>query len=372
MPIDGRYLAPMFQFHWQERRAAVRRILSAKDFLCFALTGRAVTDPSTAAGYGVYAIAEGRWDPALCTFWQLDPQFLPEIAPANSIAGPLNSAGSRLLGLPEGLPVFVGAADSVAGALAMGGLAEGSVSIVMGSSTIVIATGREALLDPDARYLLTPHALEGWYGREMDLLSTGTGFRWLCALLGWTAEQFEVRAQRSPPGANGLCFSPYLAGGEQGALWNPALRGVLHGLTLQHDPADIARAFLEGVYFEIRRCLDVLSESTPAGPDPSRAVVLSGHAAENPGLMGMLADVLNRPVRSFTHRSPSAIGAALLGLGDDAGNLAATMVQMAARAEPGPAVAAYDRFYRRYRGLFPRIAEAPPDAGTEVRGRPCS
>ncbi|MGH6880184.1 xylulokinase [Hypericibacter sp.] len=366
MPIDGRYLAPMFQFHWQARRSVVRRILSAKDFLCFALTGRAVTDPSTAAGYGVYGIADKRWDPALCAFWELDPQFLPEIAPANTIAGPLNAAGSRLLGLPEGLPVFVGAADSVAGALAMGGLAEGSVSIVMGSSTIVIATGREALLDPEARYLLTPHALEGWYGREMDLLSTGTGFRWLCGLLGWNAEQFEVRAQRSPPGANGLCFSPYLAGGEQGALWNPALRGVLHGLTLQHDPADIARAFLEGVYFEIRRCLDVLSDSSPAGSDRSGAIVLSGHAAENPGLMRMLADVLDRPVRCFTHRSPSAIGAALLGFGNDAGSLATTTAQTAARAEPGPAASAYDRLYRRYLGLFPRIAEAPSD-GSEVR-----
>lgn len=367
MPIDGRYLAPMFQFHWQARRAEVRRILSAKDFLCFALTGRAVTDPSTAAGYGVYAIADRRWDPTLCAFWELDPAFLPEIAPANTVAGPLNSAGSRLLGLPEGVPVFVGAADSVAGALAMGAMAEGAVSIVMGSSTIVIGTGREALLDPEARYLLTPHALDGWYGREMDLLSTGTGFRWLCGVLGWNAEQFEVRAQRSPPGANGLCFSPYLAGGEQGALWNPALRGVLHGLTLQHDPADIARAFLEGVYFEIRRCLDVLSESAAVGSDRNRAVVLSGHAAENAGFMGILADVLNRPVGSFTHRSPSAIGAALLGAGDDAGRLAASAGPMAARAEPGPAASAYDRLYRRYLGLFPRIAEAPDNAGTHAK-----
>jgi sugar (pentulose or hexulose) kinase len=367
MPIDGRYLAPMFRFHWQERRSAVRRILSAKDFLCFALTGRAVTDPSTAAGYGVYAIADKRWDPALCAFWDLDLELLPEIAPANEVAGPLNPAGSRLLGLPEGLPVSVGAADSVAGALAMSGLAEGSASIVMGSSTIVMGTGREPLLDPEARYLLTPHALEGWYGREMDLLSTGTGFRWLCTLLSWTAEQFEVRAQRSPPGANGLCFSPYLAGGEQGALWNPALRGVLHGLTLHHDPADVARASLEGVYFEIRRCLDVLAESAPAGSERSPAVVLSGHAAESPGLMRMLADILHRPVRSFTHRSPSAIGAALLGFGEDAGRLAAAAAQTTARAEPGPAAAAYDRLYRRYLGLFPRIAEAPPDAGTDVR-----
>jgi xylulokinase len=320
-----------------------------------------VTDPSTAAGYGVYEIAEGRWEPTLCAFWDLDPRLLPEIGPASAIAGALNPAGARLLGLPEGLPVSIGAADSVAGALAMGGLAEGSVSIVMGSSTIVIGAARTLLLDRQARYLVTPHVLEGWYGREMDLLSTGTGFRWLCGLLGWTGEQFEVRSLRSPPGANGLCFSPYLAGGEQGALWNPDLRGVLHGLTLHHDAADIARAFLEGVFFEIRRCIDVLEELVPV-----RRVVLSGHPTENPGIMGMLADVLGQPIQPFVHHSPSAIGAAMLGCSDGAGDPAAVEEQLASSAEPGPAAAVYDRFYQRYLGLFPRIAEGPVETETKA------
>ena len=39
MPIDGRYLGPMYRFHWHDRRAGIRRILSAKDYLCHALTG---------------------------------------------------------------------------------------------------------------------------------------------------------------------------------------------------------------------------------------------------------------------------------------------------------------------------------------------
>ncbi|HXU59964.1 MAG TPA: FGGY family carbohydrate kinase, partial [Verrucomicrobiae bacterium] len=34
MPIDGRYLGPMYRFHWHDRRAGLRRILSAKDYLC--------------------------------------------------------------------------------------------------------------------------------------------------------------------------------------------------------------------------------------------------------------------------------------------------------------------------------------------------
>ncbi len=357
MPIDGRYLAPMFRFHWQERRRAVRRILSAKDFLCHALTGRAVTDPSTAAGYGVYAIADGRWDAALCAIWDLDPTLLPEIQPGHAVVGPLHTAGARLLGLQEGIPVLAGTADSVAGAFAMAGLNSGVVCVAMGSSTIVMDSVAAPLLDGQRRYLLTPHAMEGWFGREMDLLATGTGFRWLTTLLGSTDEELLNRAAAAPPGANGLFFAPYLAGGEQGALWDPTLRGTLHGLSLSHTASDVARAFIEGVQFEIRRCIDVLSEAAPV-----RHVVLAGHATSRRETLGMVADMLGRPVKAYEHRSPAALGAAQLAA--LAGSTAASTDSATPThplVVPGPNAAEYEGIYRRYTSLFPRIARPETD-----------
>lgn len=358
MPIDGRYLAPMFRFHWQGRRRAVRRILSAKDFLCHALTGRAVTDPSTAAGYGVYALAKEGWAPDLCAIWDLDPRLLPKIRPARSVAGPLHAAGAKLTGLPQGVPVTVGAADSVAAALAMGGLEPGVVSVTMGSSTVIMDAVTAPVLDAQRRYLLTPHAPEGWFGREMDLLATGTGFRWLANLLGWSDDEMLSRAFAAPPGANGLYFAPYLAGGEQGALWNPALRGALHGLTLQHTPSDIARAFLEGVQFEIRRCVDVLSETSPV-----QRVLLAGRAAESVAASAMLADILSRPVEAYAHASPAAVGAALLIAPTDDGAAGAdghgSRPAAAATVVPSQAAPEYERRYGRYLSLFPRVALMP-------------
>jgi xylulokinase len=347
----------MFRFHWQERGHAVRRILSAKDFLCHALTGRAVTDPSTAAGYGVYAIAAGRWDAALCAIWDLDPTLLPEIQPGHAVAGPLHTAGARLLGLEEGIPVLVGAADSVASAFAMAGLNSGVVCVGMGSSTIVMDSVAARLLDGQRRYLLTPHAMEGWFGREMDLLATGTGFRWLTTLLGSTDEDLLNRAAAAPPGANGLFFAPYLAGGEQGALWDPTLRGTLHGLSLSHTASDVARAFIEGVQFEIRRCIDVLSEAVPV-----RHVVLAGHATSRREILGMVADMLGHPVQAYEHRSPAALGAARLATlagstvaGTDSASLTYPLVV------PGPNAADYEGIYRCYTSLFPRIARPETD-----------
>lgn len=360
MPIDGRYLAPMFRFHWQGRPRP-RCVLSAKDFLCYALTGRAVTDPSTAAGYGVYALAEGRWDADLCALWDLDPALLPEVQPARAVAGRLHAAGAALLGLQEGAPVAVGAADSVAGALAMGGLEPGVVCVAMGSSTIVMDSVAAPLLDGHRRYLLTPHAMDGWFGREMDLLATGTGLSWLATLFGWTEEKLLSGAVEAPPGANGLLFAPYLAGGEQGALWDPGLRGTLHGLTLSQTPADIARAFLEGVLFEIRRCIGVLSETSSV-----RRIVLAGRATAGGGLLGLAADMLGQPIQAYEQRSPAALGAAQLAAVAGAAKTTAATADATRAASPaampGPSAAEYDAIYSRYLALFPRVAR-PLGAG---------
>ena len=305
MPIDGRYLGPMFCHHWRERRAAVEFVFSAKDYLCYVLTGQHVTDPSTAAGYGVFDLATGSFSKSLCARWDLPFAALPRVQPAHTAAGTLQIDIAERFGLPPGIPVTVGAADSVASAYAMAGLTEGVVCITMGSSTIIIDAIRAPRIDPAMRFLLTPHVASGWYGREMDLLATGTGYRWLSDLVGWADGSLDAQAALSPPGARGVTFMPYLANGEQGALWDPTLRGAICGLKLQHSARDIARAFLEGTCYEIRRCVDVLAETTPI-----RGIVVSGHIIEHRSSLQILADVLQQPLQPYLAASAAATGAA--------------------------------------------------------------
>jgi sugar (pentulose or hexulose) kinase len=307
MPIDGRYLAPMVQFHRASLIDGLRSVLSAKDFLVHALTGLQVTEPSTAAGYGVFDLRRGAFSAELCEFWSLPVRLLPQLRPANSLAGPLNAAGAALLGLREGIAVSTGAADSVCAAYAMAGLDPKIVSVSFGSSAVILGASAALLVDPGARYLVTPHVAEAWYGREMDLLATGTGYRWLSDLFGWSDGELDSRAMQSIPGARGLCFAPYLAGGEQGALWNPRLRGALSGLNLLHSRSDIARAYLEGVFYEVKRCVEVLAETAPV-----ESIRVSGNIVSAPGSLQMLADILDRAVVGVPDMSPAAFGVARL------------------------------------------------------------
>jgi len=350
MPIDGRYLAPMYRHHRHSSGSGVDTILSAKDFLHFVLTGALTTDPSTAAGYGLYDLDRASWSRELCAVWGIQAALLPTVRPAAS-TNPLHNDISARLGLAQGLPVTVGCADSVASVYAMAGVQGGTVCITTGSSTIIMDSLHTSLRDPQRRYLLTPHAVDNVFGREMDLLSTGTSYRWLNDLLGWDNGRIDEAAATSRAGANGLTFAPYLAGGEQGALWNPNLRGVLHGLTVQHSANDIARAYLEGVQFEIRRCVDILAESSKI-----EHVVLAGHAVSHPATRQMLADILGRPVTTYEHSSPAAIGAAALAVPSDTCRQWSSSERTT--VAPSSATADYETIYRRYAALFPAIAEA--------------
>lgn len=349
MPIDGRYLAPMLQFHFGNRMDQVRCILSAKDYFLYALTGARATEASTAAGYGLYDLTERRFSRELAAFWGIAPDKLPLILPSNSIAAPLSEAGAQLLQLPAGIAVSIGAADSVCAAYAMSGLDPRTASISLGSSAVVIGAAATADLDAKARYLVTPHVEPGWYGREMDLLATGTGYRWLSELFGWGEGELDQRAHGSSAGAQGLFFAPYLAGGEQGALWNPQLRAGMFGLGLRHSQNDMARAFLEGVCFELRRCIEVLAEHAPI-----ERVMVSGNIARSDSSSQLLADILNRPVGMVTGKSPAAYGAALLA--GRAGLSGASCKSTEFRNPSVAQAAGYDALYRDYCEVAARCA----------------
>jgi sugar (pentulose or hexulose) kinase len=92
------------------------------------------------------------------------------------------------------------------------------------------------------------------------------------------------------------------------------------------------------VGFEIRRCLDVLAETTPV-----HNVVVAGHLTERHTSLQMLADILNRPVQVYSGESPAAQGAAL-------GALQLISLPLPARTRSAPVLPGgdYDGLYNNY------------------------
>ncbi len=306
-PIDGRYLIPMHLRRRGEPGYEPATILSAKDFLYFVLTGQLVTDPSTASGYGNYSLESENWSDELSALWSIERELLPEVV-ASTFVAPLSVNGSALLGdVVEGTPVVVGGADSVCAHHFITGAFPGAVSIIDGSSTVIMATLEKGAMVP-ADVLITPLVDASQVGVELDLLATGSTVGWLAALFDVTALTLEELALGHPNPANtDTMFFPYLAGGEQGALWLSALAGSIRGISRSTTRADIALAAFEGIAFETLRCLQL---DVVAGTSRTLVSVASPGARHfGAALLSALGEY---EVRALSHESPSLMGAAML------------------------------------------------------------
>jgi len=321
--VDGRYLLPMFGRIARvdpARAAATATIASAKDYLFAWLTGELATDPSTAAGYGGYELETGRWSAPCLTVAGLAGAGLTGagLAPGPRLPTVWPSATSRPLRAQVAarldcapIPVVLGAADSVLGALGLGVREPGQVAYIAGTSNVILGITDRLVLDPSHRFLVTPLAEPGRWGVEMDLLATGSAITWLAGLLGGdlTAAGLVELAARTDP-AHAPVLLPYLSPGEQGALWNPRLTGAVVGLDLSHGRQHLARALVNGIVLESRRCLAVLDEIGGFG----RAVEVAGGSAADPSFRADLADATRRVVSMprDDDTDHSARGAALI------------------------------------------------------------
>jgi sugar (pentulose or hexulose) kinase len=254
---------------------------------------------------------------------------------------PLLPEAAARLGCAQ-IPVCLGAADSVLGALGLGVREPGQVACIAGTSTVILGVTDRLVLDPLHRFLVTPLAEPGRWGAEMDLLATGSAIEWLAGLLGGepasdpasdpagdpaigpggepgarlTAAALVALAAGVDP-AQAPFVLPYLSPGEQGALWDPLLRGAVIGLSLSHGRRHLARGLVNGIVLESRRCLAVLDETGGFG----RNLAIAGGSAADPAFRADLADASRRPVSM-----PRA---------DDAGYSARGAALIAARAADG-------------------------------------
>ncbi len=315
--FDGRYLLAM-----HDRRARLGGFenavwaVGAKDYLFFQLTGALVTDPSTAAGYGAYDLHTQSWDGAVLAAAS-DPA-VPPVVPSSHHRGLLDEPAARW-GARAGIPVVVGAADSVLGAYGLD-VAPSAIAYIAGTSNVVLARSSTPRPDADGRYLVTPMADDG-YGLEMDLMSTGSALAWLADLLGVDGGAAAVvdLASTADLETSPLVL-PYLSPGEQGALWDPELVGAVEGMTLRTTRGELARGLLAGIVLESRRCIFAIEESGAFGESGTTGdggvergpIAVTGSGGASAVFRQDLADATGRIVTfDPSERDHSALGAAL-------------------------------------------------------------
>src|SRR5204863_9265680 len=91
--------------------------------------------------------------------------------------------------------------------------------------------------------------------------------------------------------------------------WQPDVRGAILGLTRGTTVADLARAALEGVAFQVA---DLVEAAQQDSGQPLRELRVDGGMAQNVWFLLRQADLLGSPVVPALHSEATALGAALL------------------------------------------------------------
>lgn len=329
-------------------------------YLVARLTGgtRHVTDPSNASRTLLYDTFAGGWSAELCELFGVPRAALPEVVPSSGLVG--RTDPGAFLGLD--LPVAGIAGDQQAALFGQACFAAGQSKCTYGTGSFVLVnTGRQPVRSGHG--LLTTVAWDlgdgPAYALEGAVFVTGAAVQWLRDGLGLIGSAAEIEGLAATvPDAGGVVFVPALTG--LGAPhWDPTARGLIAGLTRGTTRAQLARATLEAIAYEVRDVVDVMT--TDAGLDVPELSV-DGGASVNDLLCQLQADQLAVPVRRPEVTETTGLGAAFLaGLGtgvwSSTEELARTW-RLDRRFEPRPG-ARDDDGHRRWQAAVARARDWP-------------
>lgn len=306
----------------------------------------------------------GRLDKRLARVRKSLPNQCYDVADA---AGQLTRAWAQKLGgLKPGIPVAVGAFDAHLGAVGSG-IAPGVLVKIIGTSTcdILVAPMDRKLPDiPGLCGIVPESVLPGAYGLEAGQSAVGDIFNWFvnCIQPGGAKLGSHAALTRAAgslrPGQSGLLALDW-HNGNRTVLVDQRLTGLMLGLTLHSQPAEIYRACIEATAFGARVIIDRFEEY---GVKVDRVVNCGGIAAKNPLVMQIYADVLGRPMQISRSDQTCALGAAMAGAvvaGKSAGGhddftaaaKAMTGVKPASFMPIPENRAVYNKLFRLYRSL---------------------
>ncbi|MGI8911966.1 MAG: xylulokinase [Rubrobacteraceae bacterium] len=346
--------------HEPEIYDAARWVLQPKDWLRLRLTGEAAAEPSDASATLLYDLEDDDWSAEIAGALGLRTDYLAPLVGSADAAGILTREAAEHLGLPDGLPVAAGAADTAAAILGAGLREPGLPQLTVGTGGQIVALRDHPAPDPYERIHLYRTAWEpaGRFYSMAAIQNAGLALEWARRVLGASWEDVYREAFDAPPGAEDLLFLPYLSG-ERTPRFDPDARGAWVGLGLGHDRGHLLRAALEGVAFALREGLEAL-EATGVRAQELR---LAGGGTADESWRQLLADVLGRPLQLLpgsAAASASARGAAILaglasGVYETPGDVLALAPELRQTMLPGPNSRLYEVPYSRFRELYPRL-----------------
>lgn len=272
--------------HEPENAAKVAAVALPHDWLSWQLQGgrdlnKLFTDRSDASGTGYFDPTTSHYrEDILRLALRHDSEIvLPTIIAPNKFGGTTSS----------GIPIAAGAGDNAGAALGLQAQ-PGDVVISLGTSGTAFAVSDTPTHDSTGAVAGFADAT----GRFLPLVCTLNAARILDAatrILGKTHDEVGALALSSVAGAHGLTLLPYFEG--ERTPNRPDATGVFSGMNLNNsNPADIARAMIEGMMCGLTDAVDAL---IALGVTVNRIVIIGG-AAKNSAIPAIASALMGREV----------------------------------------------------------------------------
>ncbi|MCD6551252.1 gluconokinase [Thermotoga sp.] len=352
-------LHPMYwpsKILWMKRNSNARKFCSIKSYVVKKLTGRFVEELSLASGTGMMNVHTLDWDEEILSIAGVEREMLPELASPYTRVKMKNEVAKEL-GYKEAYFVL-GGGDGVMTNVGANAMDPNSATVTIGTSGAFRVVLDRPVIDQEGISTWCYLIDEQNYVLGGAINNGGIVLMWLKDVMKFDGyEEIIEEAKKSPIGANGLVFLPFL-NGERAPHWRERYRGVLVGLTSSHRKSDIARAALEGICFRIK---DIYNAVKRVGDvDPVR-IVATGGFTSSPYWVQLLSDVLGKSITVTSVENPSAFGAyvmALKSLGEDVtGFLEHELgTKKVFRHDPGKNFQ-YEKLYEDYRYLYEKLVD---------------
>lgn len=305
--------------HEPDRFRNIHKILLVHDYLVYRLTGKFVAVPSLLSSSLLFDLKETKWWDTMLDYLGLSPGQLPDIYIHGQPVDTVCQKASRETGLSRKTLVVTGALDQICGMTGIGNTVPGLISESTGTVLAVHTLSDAFFPRKDSGIFNFCHIRDGQYALIGVCPTACSALDWFVGNFGGVEQVIAKRtkqnvyellfskAEKVPPGSDGLMMLPHLAG-RGSPRPNPAARGVFYGFRLHHKKEHFVRALMEAIACALRSNIEVFRRSGLA----INEVRSFGGGSRNRLWNQIKADICGLPVMTSNYPEPGCLGAAIL------------------------------------------------------------
>lgn len=304
----------------ENKRDVFERIahaLSLSDWITYKLSGKFITEPSTASNYLLFDVRKKRWSKKILSSLELSEELLPEVS---SSGEPVGNIISPKCGLSGRTVVTVGGPDVECGLLGSGVTDAGQAGAILGTTAPIRLILSDPYIDKQRRIWSTCHIINGRWALESNAQMAGMVYRWLRDKIanlmrdsGVTYNDMDEKARFKPVGSNNTYsfLGPEIMDLRkihlirQGMfIFPPPTNPVVEPV----DLGNLIRSTLENISYAIRGNIEQLAEISRK---KIRELAVCGGLAKSGVFLQILADVLNITLNVPRIRDASSLGCSI-------------------------------------------------------------